>query len=367
MLAVVFAFLCLCGFVLFRNNSLEISEATDAMPARRPPTVTVLIPARNEEANLPHLLHSLRLQTLEPLEVIVIDDCSEDRTREIAESFGATVVEGSPPPPEWTGKNWAIWTGYAYSKGEVLVFLDADIRLAPQALSSLLHARKRTGGVISVVPFHTAEKLYEKLAMITNLLGVFAFTSPFERSNPRKGLYGACIVASREDYDRVNGHAGIRSEVLDDLFLGSAFMDAGIPVNNYLGAGLVSFRMYPHGIRSELEGFSKGAVLSTATLSPWTILPTALWTIGLLASCAMPFFIGSSYAWPLLFGYLLYMLQITYFNRRSGAFGLLMPALHMLSSLFFVLIMLLSLYQVVVLRKVVWKGRQIEVKGRARP
>ena len=404
-LAVLFAPLCLCGMLLYRDNSLEKCDASgtsDSGFTRVPgisgipgilgipgipgipgdtavpgdssdalfeshPKVSVLIPARNEEANLPHLLHSLRIQTVQPFEVIVIDDCSEDRTREIAESFGVTVVEGSSPPPEWTGKNWAVWTGYAYASGDVLVFLDADIRLAPQALASLLHAREEARGVISVVPYHDAQKPYEKLAMITNILGVFALTSPFERNNPRKGLYGACIVASREDYDRVNGHASIRSEVLDDLFLGSKFMEAGIPVSNYLGAGLVLFRMYPHGIRSELEGFSKGAVLSTSTLSPWTIIPTALWTIGLLASCCLPFFLGSSYIWPLLLGYLLYMIQIGYFNSRTGAFGILMPVLHMLSSLFFLLVMLVSLYQVIVLRKVAWKGRQIDVKGRKGP
>lgn len=351
---------CLCGFILYRNNALP-SGTAQSLAARK---VSVVVPARNEELNLHHLLESLRLQTLQPYEIIVVDDCSEDRTRAIAESYGVTVVAGTAPPPGWTGKNWAVWNGYNRSSGDVLVFLDADIRLAPEALSSLLLARERTQGVLSVVPYHRAFKLYEKLAMITNVLGVFAFTSPFERTNPRKGLYGACIVTSREHYETVNGHSSIKSEVLDDLFLGSQYMSAGIPVTNYLGRGLVSFRMYPGGLRSELEGFSKSAVLSTSTLRAGTIIPTALWVIGLLLSGCSLFVLPFARDWLLATGYLLYMLQLAYFIRSVGKFGVLIPALHVASSLFFVIMMAYSAYQVVVLRRVAWKGRHIEVGGK---
>ncbi|MFC5528809.1 glycosyltransferase [Cohnella yongneupensis] len=357
----VIVFGCACGFILFRRNRLPSYQGPSS---DSPLKLSVIIPARNEEINLPHLLESLLQQTLHPFEIIVVDDCSEDRTRQIAENYGVTVIAGTSPPPGWTGKNWAVWNGYTRSAGDHLVFLDADIRLAPTALASLMKAMERKSGVISVVPYHHTVRLYEKLAMITNILGVFAFTSPFERTNASKGLYGACIVASRDDYERVNGHSSIKSEVLDDLFLGSQFMEAGIPVTNYIGYGLVSFRMYPHGIRSELEGFSKGAVLSTSTLRPWTIVPTALWTLGLLVSSSALFLLGNAWAWPLWIGYALYMLQIAYFIRYVGKFGVLIPVLHALSSLFFVVIMLYSLYQVVVLRRVAWKGRHIQVGGK---
>ncbi len=351
---------CISGFILYRNNALPLVRQP-GLGARK---LSVIVPARNEELNLPHLLKSLRRQTLQPHEIIVVDDCSEDRTRAIAESYGVTVVSGTPPPPGWTGKNWAVWNGYARSTGDVLVFLDADIRLAPDALASLASARDRTCGVVSVVPYHQPVRFYEKLAMITNVLGVFAFTSLFERANPRKGLYGACIATSRDDYERVNGHSGIKSEVLDDLFLGSQYMEAGIPVTNYLGCGLVSFRMYPGGIRSELEGFSKSAVLSTSTLRPGTIVPTALWVIGLLLSgaalCVLPF----AWSWLAFAGYALYTLQLAWFIRSVGKFGIVVPVLHVLSSLFFVVMMAYSAYQVVVLRRVAWKGRHIDVGGK---
>ncbi|MFC5451391.1 glycosyltransferase [Paenibacillus aestuarii] len=353
---------CLCGFVLFRTRLLATRHGHE--PSLNERRLSVIIPARNEACNLPHLLESLRLQTVAPYEVIVVDDGSVDGTREIAESYGVKVVTGMSLPAGWTGKNWAVWNGRQHAAGELLLFLDADIRLAPQAVGSLIEARERSGGVISVVPYHQTEKLYEKLALITNLLGVFAFTSPGERRNPRKGLYGACILATKEDYDRINGHASIKSEVLDDLFLGSKFMEAGIPVTNFLGCGMVSFRMYPQGIRSELEGFSKGAILSTSTLSKWTIIPIALWVIGLIVSGSAVCLMHTPWALPLAIAYLLYMLQIFYLIKYVGAFGVVMPVLHCVSSLFFIVIMLYSAYQVVFLKRVAWKGRHIQVGGR---
>jgi glycosyltransferase involved in cell wall biosynthesis len=351
---------CLSGFLLFRKNTLPVYDE----PYQGLRKLSVIIPARNEELNLPYLLESLKSQTFHPFEIIVVDDFSEDRTREIAESYGVKVIAGSSLPDGWTGKSWAVWTGYKHASGDIFAFLDADIRLAPHAMESLMKARERSNGVISVVPFHHAEKLYEKLAMMMNILGIFAFTSVFEKRNPKKGLYGSCIVALREDYEKIKGHESVKSEVLDDLLLGSKFMAAGIPVTNFIGYGLVSFRMYPKGIQSEIEGFSKGAVLSTSQLSPWTIIPTAIWVVGLLLSSTVFIFVDTSWGAPLMIGYILYMLQFIYFIKYVGHFGFLIPVLHVFASLFFVVIMIYSMYQVVFLGHVKWKGRYVRVRGR---
>ncbi|QAY65456.1 glycosyltransferase [Paenibacillus protaetiae] len=351
---------CFSGFFLFRKRTLVLSEATDQQPRN----ISIIIPARNEERNLPFLLDSLKSQTLQPYEVIVVDDFSEDRTREIAESYGVKVIANSELPDRWTGKSWAVWNGYQHASGDMFVFLDADIRLAPGALASLMKAKEKSGGVISVVPFHQTEKFYEKLALVMNVLGLFAFTSVFEGRNPRKGLYGSCIVASRDDYENINGHESIKSEVLDDLFLGAKFIGAGIPVTNFIGYGLVSFRMYPGGIKDEIEGFSKGAVLSTSTLNPWTIVFVALWVLGLIVSESVFAFIGTSFLVPLLIGYVLYMLQLFYFVKYVGVFGIVMPVLHLFSALFFIAVMLYSAYQVVFLGHVRWKGRHVQVGGK---
>ena len=329
--------------------------------------VSVIIPARNEENNLPVLLRSLREQTVKPYEVIVVDDFSSDRTAEIARELGAAVIANPELPEGWTGKCWAVWNGYLRSTGAVLVFLDSDVRLAPRALERLLKTRERSGGVISVVPYHHTEKFYERFSLLTYLMGIFAFTSPFERKEARS-LYGSCIVATRDDYEKINGHDGIRSELLDDLNLGKKFSQAGIRVENFIGCELVAFRMYSNGIVSELQGFGKGAVLSTATLRLPTTLLIAFWLIGLFAvEFATPFLFifHHVWAWPFLAGYILYTLQIVYLLAYSGRYGAVVPLFHILSSLFFVVIMLYSIYQVSFVGSVSWKGRQVNVRRRS--
>ncbi|ANS75903.1 glycosyl transferase family 2 [Paenibacillus yonginensis] len=350
---------CLAAWVLLRRNKLPHADAP-----YRGGKVSVIIPARNEAHNLPYLLNSLKNQSRRPDEIIVVDDGSEDRTREVAESYGVKVVQNETLPAGWTGKTWAVWNGFLKSTGDLLIFLDADIRLSSEALNALLHARSQNGGVISAVPFHYTEKLYERLALVPNILGLFAFMSPFERRNPQQGLYGSCIVATRKDYESINGHDGIRSEVLDDLNLGAKFREAGIPVTNYLGGRDVSFRMYPEGLRSELEGFSKGAVTSTSKLSPLTVTLIAVWFVTLIAAQSAWFLWPTSWAWPAVGAYLLFTAQIFLLTRYVGRFGWLMPLLHTLSVLFFLVAFIYSAYQVVFLKKVVWKGRTIDVGGR---
>jgi 4,4'-diaponeurosporenoate glycosyltransferase len=357
---VIIALGCVAGLILFRRNTVPVIRQT-APPHGK---LSVIIPARNEESNLHHLLDSLQAQTSKPFEIIVVDDFSDDRTRAIAESYGVTVVAGTPLPLGWTGKNWAVWNGYAHASGDLIAFLDADVRLAPHALQSLLLAREQAGGAISVVPYHQTEKFYERLAMIPNILGMFAFTSPFERTNPKKGLYGSCILTTKEDYDKVKGHEGVKSELLDDLNLGAKYVEAGIPVTNFIGEGLVSFRMYPGGIRSELQGFGKGAVLSTGALSRGTIILIATWMVGLIVAEAAPFVLHTSWALPLSIGYLLYTLQIIYLVKYIGGFGKGIPVLHLLSTVFFLFVMLYSAYQVAFVGHVAWKGRNIQVGGK---
>ena len=172
------------------------------------PAVSVLIPARNEEATLPHLLHGLTAQTLQPLEVIVIDDHSSDRTAAIAEASGHAlplqVVQPPPLPPGWCGKTWALHNGVMRSSGAVLVFLDADTEPAPGLLESLVAQQQRLGGLVSVQPFHRTERLYEQLSLLFNLVGLMAVPL-----GPRCGVaFGPAMATSREHYLRSGGHQG---------------------------------------------------------------------------------------------------------------------------------------------------------------
>ncbi len=351
---------CIFGLILFSKVQLIDQDSVKNEDSK----VSVIIPARNEEVNLPYLLESLKTQTVSPYEVIVVDDMSSDRTYEIAAGYGVKVIGHKELPENWTGKAWALWNGVKASSGNILVFFDADVRLAPNALETLLNVRAKTGGAISVVPYHKTEKFFEKFSLIPYLLGVLAFTSPFERYSRRKGLYGSCIVMTREAYSKIEGHDSVKSEVLDDLTLGNKLTEAGIHVENYIGNNYVFFRMYPGGLRSELQGFGKSAVLGMANLQPFTVISIAIWFIGLLAvEFITPFtlFFGARYAIPFTLGYILYTLQIFYFLRHSGDYGRFIPALHLFSTVFFIVVILYSYYQVTFTGSVTWKGRQVKI------
>lgn len=349
------------GLILFSRNCLEDS----GRPVDAGKRVSVIIPARNEEKNLPHLLASLMAQTYKPYEIIVVDDASSDRTAEIARGFGVTLV-GNPELPEgWTGKNWAVWNGYLKATGDIFVFLDSDIRLAPRGLELLLRNRARTGGVISVLPYHYTERFFEKLSLVLYILGVFAFTAPAERAKKTKPLYGSCIIASRVDYEIVSGHKGVRHEILDDMSLGKAFSKAGIRVETFSGCDIVSFRMYPDGLRSELQGFSKGAVSGMETLRGPTVAMIACWVAGLiifgLGLPVMIFTLNVPLIITFAIGYLLYTAQFYYLCAYSGRYGVVMPLLHFLPTIFFIVVMMYSTYRTSVHQNVIWKGRLVAI------
>lgn len=350
------------GFLLFRNRPLPQKKLSTSYKK----AISVIIPARNEENNLPYLLKSLQSQTRKADEIIVVDDHSSDRTKEAASRFPVRVLSCPELPEGWTGKNWAVWNGYLHSTGDILVFLDADVRLNSTALESLISEREERGGALSVVPFHVTEKFYETLALLPNLLGAFAFVSPFEKKNPRKGLYGSCIVVDRENYEKVGGHQAVCSETLDDLQLGARFSTLGIPVHNYLGTNQVLFRMYPNGLKSEWEGFSKGALQSTTQLSARTVFFIALWFVGLLTA-EISLFLGWSLGPIFLLGYLLFTFQILWINRSVGSFGWLVPLCHLLSTLFFLGILFSSFYQLTIRKSITWKGRRIPARQKAEP
>jgi len=138
----------LLGFILFAKIRLNHHDEKFNKNSK----VSIIIPARNEEKNLSFILSSLKAQTFTPYEIIVIDDFSSDRTNEIAKQYDVKVIQNTQLPEGWTGKNWAVWNGFLHSSGDILIFLDADVRLAPPALDSLLTTREKFGGVISVVP-----------------------------------------------------------------------------------------------------------------------------------------------------------------------------------------------------------------------
>src|ERR1700687_2590204 len=133
----------------------------------QPPTVSVLIPARNEEACLGDCLQSLVSQAGVPFEIIVVDAHSTDRTREIAQSFpGVRVIEAGPLPQGWIGKNNAVTAGARDARGQWLLFTDADTVHLPSSLArALAEAKARQVDLLSYSPEQIVESFWEKAVM----------------------------------------------------------------------------------------------------------------------------------------------------------------------------------------------------------
>ncbi len=342
-------------------------------PFVRRGALSVIIPARNEERNIALSLSSLKSQSSDPMEVIVVDDQSEDRTSETAESFGYKALMSADLPPGWTGKPWACMQGAREAKGDLLLFLDADTVMAPGGLEKLLTGLQKNGCLISVQPYHQMKRAYERLSAVFNMIvlaGSNAFTPLGWRLKPM-GAFGPCLLCSRQDYFAVGGHERVKGEILENVSLGKVFLDAGFSVRCYGGKGVLSFRMYGDGFRSMVEGFTKSFGIGARSISSVNLLMIVCWVFGsvsltrhLIQSAVLGDW-GLSAVWAGL--YFLYAAQFYWMLSRIGNFSVWPAALFPVPVLFFVLVFFISLFKTVFLRRARWKGRLVNTDGGGMP
>lgn len=241
--------------------------------------VSVIIPARNEANTLPDLLEDLKRQKVPPFEVICVDDDSLDDTAAVAAAHGASVITAPNRPEGWLGKPWACETGAQAAAGDCLLFLDADVRLAPDAVRELLWVYQAGEGVVSVQPFHRIPKGYEQLALFFNALQFGANGASLPRPH-EVGLFGPVILMSRKVFDAIGGFTGVRSCIIEDLALGERLKEAGIGFRLFAGGSLISFRMYREGIRSLVQGWTKNFAEGSSKAPIGLFLLVFIWVTG---------------------------------------------------------------------------------------
>jgi 4,4'-diaponeurosporenoate glycosyltransferase len=335
-----------------------------------PARLSLIIPARNEERTLPVLLASLASQEPAADEIVVVDDGSEDATAVVAARGGARVVAAGPKPEDWIGKSWACWKGAQAAAGDLLVFLDADTALGPGGLATLAGTHGDDGGLVGVQPYHAIRRPYEALAAVFNIVvmaGMNCF-SPLGRRLAPAGSFGPCMVCSRAEYFAAGGHAAVKDAIVEDLALGRLFQAAGLPVSCYGGRGTISFRMYPDGLRSLVEGFTKNMAIGASEMRRGFRALIVLWLIGATA-CVIS--AGASLLPPLAIFrpmegifYALYAAQMYWMLRRIGSFGPLTALLFPLPLAFFHVVFFRSTRMVRGRNIVTWKGRSIATHGK---
>jgi 4,4'-diaponeurosporenoate glycosyltransferase len=343
MLILAFVLLALwaAGFMLLPR--LRPCQEVEAVPAR--PSVSMVIPARDEEHNLPTLLHSLAAQSVRPGEILVVDDGSTDRTAAVAGQLGARVIPSQPLPAGWRGKTWACHHGAQAASGELLCFADADTCFEADGLARLFACYE--GGAFSLGPWHAIRKPYENLSLFFNL-NMVAGTVP-------GGLFGQLLLVDRESYHRVGGHAAVRGRILENFRLAQEFSAAGVPVRSAVGRGVVSFRMYPGGIRELIAGWIKGFASGAGHTPRGTLILMVAWMSALM-TVPIAWLVSGE---PLAFGliYLLCAAQVAWFGRRVGAFHWVAALLYPVPLVFFFVVFALSSMRAG--KTVIWKGREI--------
>jgi len=235
-----------------------------ANPASNRPSVSVIIPARNEEVSLPACLESLVAQTGVNKEVIVVDDGSTDRTRESAESFGVRVIQPGPLPEGWTGKNNAVSAGAKVAQGEWLLFTDADTVHKPGSLArSLEEARSKKVALLSYSPEQEVRGFWEKAVMPVIFAELAATFRPSEVSDPKSpaaAANGQYILIQRSAYQAIGGHAAIARSLLEDVELAKAVKSSGRKIFFRFGGDAVRTRMY-RSLPQLIEGWTKNLTL----------------------------------------------------------------------------------------------------------
>lgn len=252
------------------------------------PTVSVIVPARNEESCLADCLASLTTQSDVAFEIIVVDDHSTDRTREIALSFPAVrVIEAAPLPSGWTGKNNAVTTGARQARGEWLLFTDADTVHLPGSLArSLDEAQRNRAALLSYSPEQIVTGFWEKAVMPVIFAELASKYRPSQVSDPNSlaaAANGQYILVTREAYDSVGGHAAVAKSLLEDVELARAVKRSGRKIFFRYGGDTVRTRMY-RTFPQLREGWTKNLAIlfpSPGRLALWRSLEFAALTSSL--------------------------------------------------------------------------------------
>ena len=252
------------------------SEMTTTQPGR--PEVSIIIPARNEEASLASCLESLIGQTRVAFEIIVVNDHSSDRTSAIANSFPNVKVMDAPTlPPGWTGKNNAMIAGAAEARGEWLLFTDADTVHLPGSLARALNeAKAGQAALLSYSPEQVASGFWEKAVMPVIFAELAAHYRPSEVSDPNSpaaAANGQYILIRREAYDAGGGHAAVADKILEDVELARAVKRSGRKVLFRFGGDAVRTRMY-RSFSQLSEGWTKNLAIlfpAPARLAVWRL------------------------------------------------------------------------------------------------
>ena len=343
------------------------------------PSISVIVPARNEERNIRRCVEALLAQEYPDFEVIVVDDRSTDATPQLLDSLLRSpanaqdrlhLLRGGELPPGWAGKPHALVQGAAVASGEWLCFVDADTFAAPALLSAAYAAAQRhQADLFSILTDQELASFWEKV-ILPLVFTALSFGFPASRVNdpdrPEAVANGQFILICRPVYEKLGGHEAVRGRIDEDKALAELVKRSGHRLVIADGRSVARTRMYT-SLPEIWEGWTKNIYLGLQDRL-WLLLFGAL--AGLLGALLLPFWLVGSLYWlasqggliPALvasqalavWGYLIAQrMRASQGMGISRLYAFTLP----LGALLFTAMMMASAYNVLSGRGVTWKGR----------
>ncbi len=336
--------------------------------------LSVIVPARNEEANLPACLHSLVSQSEpgwvlgEHWELLVVDDGSTDRTREIAESTpGVRVIAAYEPlPTGWTGKNNACWRGAEAAVGRWLLFTDADtVHQEGSGSRSVVEADRYKVALLSYSPRQVVPGLLQRAVMplvFSELATAYPAVQVNEASRRIAVANGQFLLMRADAYRELGGHGAVAASLVEDVDLAFLAKRNKVGLRFRYAPEMVEARMYA-SFAAMWEGWTRTLALLIANVLPlalWRLLDVAmLWGLPLLAVLY-----PAPYPWVRIVFMLLWLRTLVRVYRRTArshfATGDVLWSLVCGLPLFAALAYR-SWYGTRLLKRAQWKGREYAV------
>jgi chlorobactene glucosyltransferase len=353
------------------------------------PLVSVIVSARNEEEKIERCLDSLTSQTYSNLEIVVIDDNSTDRTCEIVREFEkkdmrVRLVHAGPKPEGWVGKSWPCWRGFEESRGEILLFVDADSAFSKITLESCVkYMLAQNYDVLSISPRVSLDGVWSH-SIMPFLSGAINLFYPMEKVNDpaskRAYVFGAFILIRRVVYEAIGGHKRVRDRIVEDAAIGENAKSMGYRLRVEVGDGFATTdwehelgsvfygleRVMSHSVRSYgLLSSLQGLLFFFIGLYPLLIF---LWGISLWATSPAVFsfssnlillaFVASVFSVTLILATVAHEMKLV--AGKIGPYPLLYP----LGCLLFILAIFSTSIKISSRRGLKWKGveyKQLQV------
>lgn len=325
-------------------------------------SLSIIIPARNEEGTIHTILQSIKSQAAQPLEILVVDDQSTDKTREIALVYDVKVVDNPPLPEGWLGKSWACWNGARCAKGSYLMFVDADTWFAPSGVASAISFfESNQVEVLSIHPYHHMKRFYEKFSSFFHLIVFISsgVTTLFSKILNQNGGFGQCLICKRSTYFEIGGHKSIKGEVVENLAFVQYAASLDYSVYAVGGYDVINMRMYKDGLISVFNGWGKSFASGSKMTKPLLMGLIVLWLSSLFTflTNSSSLIIERPYLFVLIYSVISWL--IYNMLKSIGNFTILDTLLFPLHIVFFFVVFCFSLLKTYMFKNTSWKGRRI--------